>query len=285
MPSPDAHELYDRLAAVIAPRQRLITAFSGGVDSTVVAAVARRVLGRDNAPVAIGDSRSLPRRELAEARDLAAALDLHLLELDPGEQADPDYQANAGNRCYFCKTHLYTALQRLASERQIPFIANGVNTDDLGDHRPGLAAAHEAKVVSPLLEAGMGKADVRRLAEHLHLPNADKPAAACLASRIPYGTPVTAERLDMIERAENALHDLGFTGLRVRHHETIARIEVPLSQFPRLVSPGVREQIVQKLTAIGYLYVTLDLAGFRSGSGNVVLIKGPRDRGTQGPRE
>ncbi len=259
----------DRLAAVIAPRGRMLTAYSGGVDSTVVAAAARRTLGKASAPAVVGDSASLPRHELDEARAIAQQLDLELIEVQPGEQDDPNYQANAGDRCYFCKSHLYASLWTLADDRGITFIANGTNADDLGDHRPGLDAAKENRIVSPLLEAGLGKAEVRIIAEHLQLPNADKPAAACLASRIPYGTTVTPERLHMIEQAEDALRELGFRGFRVRHHETVARIEVPTHQLPAAIEQ--REAIVTRLNAVGYTYVTLDLAGFRSGSGNVML--------------
>ncbi len=267
----NAVELEERLSAVIRPRGGILTAYSGGVDSTVVAAVARRTLGRSQAPAAIGVSASLPRRELDEARLLAGRLDLQLIEVRPAEQDDPNYRANAGDRCYFCKSHLYETLGSLAAEMHIPFIANGTNADDLSDHRPGLIAAKESNVISPLLEAGLNKAQVRTLAAHLGLPNADKPAAACLASRIPFGTPVTPERLTMIERAEEALQDLGFTGLRVRHHEMTARIELPLDQLPRMLDETIRRDVVARLNKIGYLYVTLDLAGFRSGSGNISL--------------
>lgn len=273
-----AAELEKRLADMIRRYGSLLTAYSGGVDSTVVAAVARQTLGKPHAPAAIGDSASLPRHELDEARRIAAQLDLNLIEVQPGEQADPNYQANVGDRCYFCKSHLYDSLKELTLQLGIRYIANGTNADDLGDHRPGLDAADENQVVSPLLEAGLGKADVRALAERLGLPNADKPAAACLASRLPYGTEVTAGRLSMVEDAETALRELGFTGFRVRHHEhdgqfpaTIARIEVPIEQLSRLVDEKVRDSVVQKLTGIGYTYITLDLAGFRSGSANVVL--------------
>lgn len=266
--------LFDRLCAVIEPRGKVLTAYSGGVDSTLVAAAARQALGRSNAPAAVGDSASLPRHELDEARAIASQLDLQLLEVSPGEQDDPGYQANDGTRCYFCKTHLYSTLTAVAKEQGIAFIANGTNTDDLGDHRPGLKAAEEAQVISPLIEAGLSKDDVRAVARHMGLPNWNKPAAACLASRIAYGTPVTLERLTRVEAAENVLRSHGFLGYRVRHHETVARIELPWDQVSKLLTPGVREDVVERFKALGYAYVTLDLEGFRSGSGNVVLGKG-----------
>lgn len=269
--------LHQQLIHAIQPRERMITAYSGGIDSTLVAVVARQTLGRDAAPAIIGDSASLPRRELDEARTLAQQLDLQLIEIKPGEQDDPDYQKNHGDRCYHCKSHLYESLWQKADELGIQFIANGTNADDLGDHRPGLDAAREARIVSPLLEAGLSKADVRALAEYLDLPNADKPAAACLSSRLAYGTPVTPERLTRVEAAENALHELGFTGFRVRYHEApapIARIEVPLDQIERLTREPVRSAVLNKFHKAGFTYITLDLAGFRSGSGNVVLTVG-----------
>ncbi len=267
-------KLLDRLVAALTPRGRVLTAYSGGVDSTVVAVAARIALGKDNAPAAIGDSPSLPRRELAMALKLAASQDLNLIVVAPGEMNDAGYQANAGDRCYFCKTHLYDTLSATAAELGVRYIANGTNTDDLGDHRPGLRAADEASVISPLIEAGLCKADVRAIAEHLGLPNADKPAAACLASRIPYGSEVTPQRLAQVERAEAALHDLGFRGFRVRHHEQVARLEVPHDQMPRLIEDQTRQRVVDALKAAGYTYVALDMEGFRSGSGNAMLTVG-----------
>lgn len=264
------------LEEVIRPRERLLTAFSGGVDSTVVAAAARRVLGRANAPVAVGDSASLPRRELAEALELAKGLDLEVHIVRPDEQDDPGYIANAGNRCYFCKTHLYQTLHALAGRIGVEFLANGTNTDDPGDYRPGLKAADEAEVVSPLLEARMDKAAVRAVAEHLQLANADKPAAACLASRIAHGTPVTREALTRVEVAEDALIAAGFRQLRVRDHGDVARLEIPLEAMPLLLADAVREQVVEACRSAGYAFVTLDLEGFRSGSGNVLLTVGAK---------
>lgn len=269
--SAELQTLHDKLAGAILPRRRLLTAYSGGVDSTLVAAMARRVLGKAHAPAAIGDSASLPRHELEEARQFADSLDIELLHVNPGEQQDPQYLANDPSRCFHCKTNLYHSLHELAARLDIPFIANGTNRDDLGDYRPGLAAAQQAQVVSPLLEAGLDKAQVRQLARHLGLPNADKPAAPCLASRIPYGTPVTPLRLSMVEAAEDSLRQLGFTGFRVRHHETMARLEIPLDQIMRLMSPEFLDEVVRAVRQAGYEQVTLDLQGFRSGSGNAAL--------------
>ncbi|MEM9414489.1 MAG: ATP-dependent sacrificial sulfur transferase LarE [Planctomycetota bacterium] len=270
----DAAQMLAKLEGVVRPRGRVMTAFSGGVDSTVVAAVARRVLGKSSAPAVIGDSLSLPRSELAAAVELAEQLDLELHVVQPAEQDDPGYVANAGDRCYFCKTHLYSTLQRAAKELGVGWIANGTNTDDLGDHRPGLRAADEAQVISPLLEAGLDKSAVRAVARHLGLDNADKPAAACLASRIPYGTEVTPQRLAEVERAEDALRRLGFTGFRVRHHGQVARIEIPEDQMQQVMVPNVRQEVVSAIEQAGFLFAAIDLAGFRSGSGNVALTVG-----------
>lgn len=274
MPIDDTQDQADalaRLEAVICRYDRVLTAYSGGVDSTLVAAVARRVLGKENAPAVIGDSPSLPRAELAQAQQIAEDLGLSLIVIAPNEQDDPGYQANASDRCYYCKTHLYEQLQAYAAAHGYTTIFNGTNADDLGDHRPGLVAADEAKVVSPLVEAGLNKEDVRELAKRLCLPNWDKPAAACLASRIPYGTEVTLERLAQVEQAEAALKALGFVGLRVRHHEQVARIELPADQMQQILDPSVRLEVANAVKAAGFLYVSLDLEGFRSGSGNVAL--------------
>lgn len=263
--------LLARLEDAVRGRERIITAFSGGVDSTLVAAAARRVLGKANAPAVIGDSPSLPRYELEQARRIAKDLDLELIEVKPGEQDDEGYRANAGDRCYFCKTHLYESLKRLSGELGIRYIANGTNTDDLGDHRPGLTAADEAEVISPLIEAGFGKEQVRTVAQELGLENWDKPAAACLASRVPYGSEVTPELLRQIEQAEDVLRSLGFVGFRVRHHDQVARIELPLDQVGRLMDDKVRRAVAEGVRGAGYLYVSLDLEGFRSGSANLAL--------------
>lgn len=274
-PSPElVIAMLERLEAVIRPHGRALTAYSGGIDSTLVAVAAHRVLGSQDAPAVIGDSPSLPRAELADARTLAEALGIQLVVIAPNEQEDPGYQRNAGDRCYYCKTHLYEHLHTYAKQHDFRIIFNGTNTDDLGDHRPGLVAADQAQVISPLVEAGLNKNDVRALAQHLQLPNWNKPAAACLASRIPYGTPVTLERLRQVEQAEAALKALGFTGLRVRHHEQVARIELPTDQLQQILETDVRLRVADAVKSAGFLYVSLDLEGFRSGSGNVALTVG-----------
>lgn len=270
-PTRSAEAILQRLVDVIQPRKRLMIAYSGGIDSTVVAAAAVKALGEDHALAVIGDSASLPRFELDEARTIAQQIGIPLVEVQPDEQNDPGYIANAGNRCYHCKTHLYASVHQLAKEQSFDYIANGTNADDLGDHRPGLVAADEAEVVSPLVEAEMNKQDVRAVAELLQLPNADKPAAACLASRIPYGTPVTPEALARIEAAEDCMRELGFRGYRVRDHHPVARIELPWDQVPKLMEEATRQAIIDGMKQAGYTYTSLDLEGFRSGSGNVML--------------
>ena len=185
--------------------------------------------------------------------------------MDPGEQADAQYLANRPDRCFHCKSNLYRVLRAEADRRSIEQIANGTNLDDLGDERPGLRAAEQAGLISPLLEARLGKADVRAVAEYLGLPNAQKPAAACLASRLPFGTQVTPQRLAMVEKAESFLKELGFSGGRVRHHQSMARIELPADQMTRMLEPAVRESVFGRLRELGFMQVTLDLGGYRSG--------------------
>ncbi|MEM0915644.1 MAG: ATP-dependent sacrificial sulfur transferase LarE [Planctomycetota bacterium] len=271
---------WDRLVAAIRPRGSVMTAFSGGIDSTLVAAAAIEALGRDAAPAAVGDSRSLPRRELAAVRALAEEIGAELVEVAPGEQDDERYRANAGDRCYFCKTHLYAALRVEADRRGIAWIANGTNLDDQGDHRPGLMAADEASAISPLLDAGLDKAAVRAVAKWRGLSNWDKPASACLASRIPYGTAVTPRRLQQVEDAEVALHELGYRGFRVRHHEAVARLEFPDDDLQRvLADPLERARVTEAVKSAGFDFVAVDLEGFRSGSGNVLLTVGAGSSG------
>ncbi|HPF14731.1 MAG: ATP-dependent sacrificial sulfur transferase LarE [Planctomycetes bacterium] len=229
--------------------ERVAIAFSGGVDSSALLAQAHAVLGA-HAVAVIADSPSLPRRELAEAQRVAESIGAHLIVVRTDEAQDPSYQANSGNRCYFCKRALFVAMERVCREQAIPWMAFGEITDDWSDHRPGAQAAKEFGVVAPLSQAGMDKQDVRRLAAEFGLVVADKPASACLASRIPVGTKVTLERLRTVEGAEDSLLDLAFGVLRVRHHGNRARVEVSASQLPRALA--LRTEIEQRLVVHGF---------------------------------
>ena len=263
---------YEALKARIGACGRVVVAFSGGVDSSLVARVAAEVLG-DAALAVTSGSQSLKRSDLTLAGELAAWWGMRHRVIVTDEVANPRYRANPANRCFYCKTTLYEALARIAAEEDAEGrcrILNGTNLDDLGDHRPGLVAAENHDVVSPLVDAGFRKADVRALAAHLGMENASKPQAACLSSRFPYGSRITEARLAQVEAAEDALAELGFGQLRVRHHEDVARLELPAEELPRAVAQ--REEVERRIKAVGYRYVALDLGGFRSGSLNDALI-------------
>ncbi len=268
--APDVVAKYARLQALLAEMERAIVAYSGGVDSTLVAKVAADTLGADMlAVMAISESYSA-----AELPGALALLEEHTIPyrlVHTQEVHDPQYAANPANRCYFCKTHLFGELFTLAEAEGYPFILDGANVDDMGDHRPGRQAGRERGVRSPLQEAGFSKADIRALARHLGLSNWNKPAMACLSSRVAYGNAITPEILAQIDRAETALRALGLAQLRVRHHGNLARVEVLPEDIPAVLA--ARERIVADLKAAGYVYVTLDLQGFRSGSGNEVLTR------------
>jgi uncharacterized protein len=261
----------DRLLEQLGGFERVIVAYSGGVDSTVVAQAAYLALG-ERALAVTGTSASLAAGELEEARRVAAQIGIRH-EVVATEEFDREaYLRNAPDRCYHCKTELYTQLERLARRFPDAVILNGANADDAGDYRPGLQAAGEHQVRSPLAECGCTKDDVRRLAAHWGLPTWDKPASPCLSSRVAYGEAVTPERLARIDQAEQYVRSLGLRTVRVRYHGgDLARIEAPLEALGRLCEPGVREALVSRLRELGFRYVTLDLAGFRSGSLNEVL--------------
>ncbi|MCH8851957.1 MAG: ATP-dependent sacrificial sulfur transferase LarE [Planctomycetes bacterium] len=262
---------YDRMCEILRSLEHVAVAFSAGVDSTLVLKVALDTLGSPKVIAATGDSESLARAEFDEARRLTEQLGAQHVVLKTDEFQNEDYLANPENRCYFCKTTLYTHLDKYIAEHGINAIVNGINADDYGDWRPGIQAAEEHQVRAPIAEAGITKAEVRTLSEWLGLPTFDKPASPCLSSRVQYGEQITPEKLGMIERAEALLKSLGFRECRVRHHNNLARIEVPLEDIAKITEPETRARIDACFRELGYNYVTVDLRGFRSGSLNEVI--------------
>jgi uncharacterized protein len=248
----------------------VLVAFSGGVDSSYLAVIASQELG-DRAVCVLGVSPSVSADQRRRATEVASGFELALEELATEEFDDPNYVANAPNRCYFCKNELYGKLSALASARGVSTVVDGTNSDDLGDFRPGRKAASEAGVRSPLAEIGMSKSDIREMSRVLGLPTWDLPASPCLSSRVAHGIPVTPDTLSRIEKAENVLRNLGFREFRVRDHGGIARIEVAPNEMPRALSSEFADVVKRDFAELGFDFVTLDLEGFRSGSMNKLV--------------
>jgi uncharacterized protein len=272
--TPELAAKRDRLLAVLGGLPGVAVAFSGGIDSTVVAKAAFLALG-PRAVAVTADSASVARAELDDARRLAELIGIRHFVVRTQEFDNPDYLKNDGTRCYHCKTELYSTVEQLLPELGVPVMASGANLDDLGDYRPGLLAAAEHSVRHPLQEAGFTKADVRALAKHWGLPTWDKPAAPCLSSRLAPGLAVTPERTARVEAAEVVLRSLGMRECRVRHHEgDLARVEVPVAEVARLATEPIRSELAREFRRLGFKFVTLDLEGFRSGSLNELVPLG-----------
>ena len=258
------------LESTICKLDSVLVAFSGGIDSTLVLAVANKVLkGRVLAVTAKSDS--VPERELHATQQLTYALGIKHKIVKTEEMSSPNYLKNPVNRCYYCKSELYAKLSIVSSQYKITNILNGINLDDLGDHRPGITAAKEAGIISPLVESQLNKQDVRNLARDMGLSNWKKPALACLSSRIPYGQPVTTKKLSMIDEAEEVFLAEGFKEVRVRHYGNMARIELLKTEIPSLMKNGLYEKTINRLKKIGFQKVTIDPEGYRSGSLNQAL--------------
>lgn len=266
-----------QLESNIMSMESVLVAFSGGVDSTLVLAVAHSMLGK-NVLAVTAQSPSLPMRELSATKELAEHIGVEHLIIQTDEMSSPNYTQNPVNRCYYCKSELYGKLEKIAAERKFNHIVNGINLDDMGDHRPGIGAAREADVKSPLCDAEFTKQDVRDLSQKLGLSTWEKPAMACLSSRIPYGQEVTEEKLSMIEQAEDVLLAMGFKQLRVRHHGDIARIELNKEDISRFFSNGLADKVQSKFTDIGFNFTTVDIAGFKSGRLNESIDKKLREK-------
>ncbi len=265
-----AHDKLGALRRQLADMQSVLVALSGGVDSSFLLCVAADVLGpRFTALTTV--SVAVPEQDEAAARALAEKVGVRHLVVATDELASSDYARNPVNRCYFCKDNLFRICRDEAHRLEIPYIVDGANVDDLHDHRPGLTAAAEAGVRHPLIDANLDKSEIRTLSRSLALSFWDRPASPCLSSRIPYGLAITPERLAQVAAGERFLRERGFREFRLRHHDHIARLELPVAELPRVLNAELRTEIVQHLQAIGFRYVTVDLAGFRSGSLNEVL--------------
>jgi uncharacterized protein len=264
----------DKLKAIVGSRPKALVAFSGGVDSTLLLRICRDVLGPRNVTAVTGVSQTYTPEELATARRIARGLGVRHVVLETDELACTEFAANPADRCYHCKRELFGKIARLAEHLGLDACYDASNVDDLGDYRPGRRATEELGVVSPLVQAGFTKRDVRVLSKRLGLSSWDKPANPCLASRVPYGTPITPETLAKIRAGEKYLRTLGFPVVRLRHHGEMARIEVPAADLARLVRPATARKVAVKLRALGYLWTAVDIEGYRMGSLNRAVASG-----------
>lgn len=275
-----AEQKESQLSALLAGLDSVLVSFSGGVDSSYLLKVAHDTLGA-NAVAATGLSQTYAAEEMDEARLIASEIGADHVLVDTAELTDPRYADNTHQRCFFCKTELYSKLAKVASQRGLKVVVDGSNADDLDDFRPGMRAARDLGVRSPLQEVGLTKAEIRALSERHGLRTWDKPAVACLSSRFAYGDPITVEKLRKVAEAETAVRNLGFRGFRIRHHDDIARLEVPREQFSLAMARA--DELVDAVRGAGYQHVVLDLAGYRSGSTNEVLNARLKSRGLRRP--